>query len=634
MQKFDTKVQLIMYFLKGAVHYFVLSACCAALVSLFDMISPRIISFTVDCVIGSDEPALPGSAMYLLNLAGGIDRLKAQPLLIAGAVALVGALAAIFRYLFRSCNARGAQKFVERMRNELFGHIMYLPYTWLGENSTGDIIQRCTSDVQTIRRFISEQMTSLVRTFLLIIMALMFMAQINVRVMLASFAFIPIIVAYSLFFHKKIGSAFEKADIEEGKLSTIAQENLTGVRVVRAFGRETYERERFEEQNTSYTGFWTRLMRLMSAYWSSGDILTGTQTLTVVCLGAYFCVSGRLSAGNYIALISYNGMLMWPVRTLGRVISEMSKAGISIERLRYIMNSEMEKNPENALTPPIKGDLVFDHVSFTYENGTAEVLHDVNFTIKEGQTVGILGGTGSGKSTLMYLLLRLYELPPENGKITIGGYNIADIKASHLRRNIGMVLQEPFLFSRTLSDNIGFALEEQDSNEPDKILISDRPRHTDMESRKNAARNIHMDEIRQAARIASIDDVIESFSEGYDTFVGERGMTLSGGQKQRAAIAQMLIRNTPFMIFDDSLSAVDAETDHKIRTALKEFLSSSTVLLISHRITTLMNADQIIVLDGGRIIETGTHQELLAQNGLYKKIFDLQAAGAEEIQAS
>ncbi len=621
MQKYDTKIQLIFHFLKGAKRFFVMSALCAAMVSLLDMLSPRIISFTVDCVIGSDEPAVPGAVRRFLDMAGGIPALRAQPLLIAAAVALVGALAALFRYLFRSCNARGAERFVERMRNELFGHIMYLPYTWLSENSTGDIIQRCTSDVQTIKRFISEQMTSLVRTFILIIMALTFMARINGHVMLVSFAFIPIIVAYSLFFHNKIGSAFEKADIEEGKLSTIAQENLTGVRVVRAFGRETYERERFETQNTGYTYFWIRLIKLMSAYWSSGDILTGSQTLAVVCLGAYLCVNGKLSAGNYIALISYNGMLMWPVRTLGRVISEMSKAGISIERLRYIMNSEKEKNPENAVTPRIQGDLVFDHVSFTYENGSAEVLHDVNFTIREGQTVGILGGTGSGKSTLMYLLLRLYELPPENGKITIGGYNIADMEASHLRRNIGMVLQEPFLFSRTLSDNIGFALQ-------------NRLPETDKGAHSKSSLNVHMEKIRQAARIASIDDVIESFSEGYDTFVGERGMTLSGGQKQRAAIAQMLIRNTPFMIFDDSLSAVDAETDHKIRTALKEFLSSSTVLLISHRITTLMNADQIIVLEGGRIAESGTHQELLAKNGLYKKIFDLQAAGAEEIQAS
>ena len=600
MKQYETKSKLILHFLSGAKRYFALSLTFAALVSLFDMINPKIISFTVDSVIGTKEPEIPALAMKLVSMLGGIPALRHHPAKIALAVAAVGALAGLSRYLFRVSNSRGAEKFVERMRNELFRHIMYLPYVWHGENSTGDIIQRCTSDVQTIKRFVAEQLVQLVRTVILIVMALAFMASIHWKVMLGTAAFIPVIVAYSLIFHTKIGSAFEKADIEEGVLSTIAQENLTGVRVVRAFGREMYERERFEKQNTYYTGFWIHLMKLLSMYWSTADILTGMQILAVIVLGSIAYINGTLSVGGFIAMTSYNLMLIWPVRQLGRVISELSKAGISIERLRYIMNSEPEKDPADAEEPPMDRDIIFENVSYAYENGTGEVLHDIDLVIPAGKTIGILGGTGSGKSTLMYLLERLYRLPPENGRITVGGVDIAKIRKEYLRKNIGMVLQEPFLFSRTLSENIGIASEKAD-----------------------------MKAIRRAAKTASIDDAIESFTAGYDTFVGERGVTLSGGQKQRTAIAQMLVRKPPVMVFDDSLSAVDAETDMKIRHAIRQSTGSSTVILIAHRITTLMNADRIIVLDKGRIREQGTHEELLAKGGLYRRIYDLQAAGAE-----
>ena len=602
MQTYRTKTSLILYFLQGAKRYFALSLLFAALVSLLDMINPKIISFTVDSVIGSADPKLPAYGMRLVEWAGGIETLRRHLPYLALAVAAVGALAALSRFLFRSCNARGAETFVERMRCELFSHIMSLPYVWHSENSTGDIIQRCTSDVQTIKRFVSEQLVQLVRTVILILLALGFMAGIHWKVMLGSAAFIPVIVAYSFLFHTKIGPAFEKVDVAEGALSAIAQENLTGVRVVRAFGREIYERERFEKQNEYYTGFWVYLMRLLAMYWSTADILTGCQVLSVLVLGSAACIRGTLTAGGFIAMISYNMMLIWPVRQLGRVISELSKAGISIERLRYIMNSEPERDRSDALEPPMDRDITFDHVSYTYKNAPGEALHDISFTIPAGSTVGILGGTGSGKSTLMYLLERLYVLPPDCGRITIGGVDIADIPLEYLRKNVGMVLQEPYLFSRTLSENIGIAV--------------DRPGEKD---------------IRRAAKAASIDDAIESFTAGYDTFVGERGVTLSGGQKQRTAIAQMLIRKPPVMIFDDSLSAVDAETDSQIRRSVKEMTGTSTVILIAHKITTLMNADQIIVLDRGRIREQGTHEELMALGGLYRRIFELQSAGTEAL---
>ena len=599
MKQYETRTQLIWHFLYGAKRYFIASACCAALVSLFDMISPKIIAFTVDSVIGTKEASLSAPLASLLERFGGAAGLRERLYLPALLVLFAGALAAVFRYLFRANNAKGAETFVMRARNELYAQIEHLPYRWLGENATGDLIQRCTSDVQTIKQFVSGHLTSLVRTVLLIVLAISFMAGIHGRITLLAGLFIPVVVGYSFYFHTRIADAFEKADEEEGRLSTIAQENLTGVRVVRAFGREVYEEDRFRSQNEYYTGFWIHLIRLLSIYWSVGDIIMGLQMLAVVAAGAYYCVNGSLSAGDYIALTSYNLMLIWPVRQLGRVISELSKAGISIDRLRYIMNAEPEEALEDGATPDLSQDIVFDHVSFSFEEGT-EVLHDVSFTIPAGKTFGILGGTGSGKSTLMYLLTRLYPLPEGAGTITIGGTDIAKIRTSHLRSGIGMVLQEPFLFSRTLEENIAIA----------------------------GSGAGHEDVVR-AVEAASLTDSIENFSAGYETFVGERGVTLSGGQKQRTAIAQVLVRKPPVMVFDDSLSAVDAETDAKIRRALRENTDQSTVILIAHRITTLMHADHIVVLEKGRIAEEGTHESLLAHGGLYKKIFDLQAAGAE-----
>lgn len=599
-ERFPSKVGMLMYFMDGCKSLFAFSILFTCLFSLLELIRPKIISYTVDTVIGTEPSTLPVFINNLIDKAGGPAYLKENLWVIAAVLLISAMIGVVCRYLFKLLNAMAGERLVQRMRDTVFAHIERLPFAWFGENHTGDIIQRCTSDVETIKNFLMEMLANLFRIVIMISMALFFMADINVNLMLASAFFIPIIVGYSLVFHQKIGDSFEHVDTEEAKLSSIAQENLTGVRVVRAFGREKYERERFEVQNDSYTGEWVYLLKLLAWFWSFGDLFSYLQILTVLCYGAYLAVNGNLTAGEYIAFLSYNGMMMWPVRMLGRIISEMSKSGISIDRIREIMNAEEEHDHEVTKEADLTGDIVFDNVSYRYENGTAEVLDHVSFTIKAGTTVGILGGTGSGKSTLMYLLDRLYELPAKDGKITIGGTDIAEMKSEDIRRNIGMVLQEPYLFSRTLSENIGIAQDRVD-----------------------------MKGVREAARIASLEDAIDHFKEGYETFVGERGVTLSGGQKQRTAIAQMLIRKTPIMIFDDSLSAVDAETDAKIRAALNENNKDTTVILIAHRITTLMNADQIIVMDHGKVAEIGNHEELLAQNGIYKKIYDLQLQQSE-----
>ena len=342
----------------------------------------------------------------------------------------------------------------------------------------------------------------------------------------------------------------------------------------------------------------------MALFWGAGDLISGLQIMLIVILGSVFCVRGSMTAGEFIAFISYNAMLTWPVRSLGRMISEMSKAGVSIERIRYIMNSSAEQDKPDAVTPDMHGDIEFQNVSFSY--GDIPVLSDISFKIPQGTTFGILGGTGSGKSTLMHLLNRLYDLPAQNGRITIGGVDIADMKGSSYTNYPGDFecrnLQESFLFSRTIAENIGIT-----------------------------CRDMSLDDIRWAASIACVDDAVREFSKGYDTIVGERGVTLSGGQKQRTAIARMLTQRTPIMIFDDSLSAVDSETDAKIRQALRKNLGGSTVILISHRVTTLMQAECILVLDNGRVAELGSHDELMEKGGIYRRVYNMQMTLPEEV---
>ena len=628
--------------------YFAAGAVCACLVALFDLIIPRLIQYTVDAVIGGNLSSVPVWAAGLIGDLGGVSFLRRHLWMAAAAVAAAALAGALSRYGFRVSNEKGSETFLQRTRNQLFRQILSLPYSWLGENSTGDIIQRCTSDVETIRVFVSEQLTSLLHVFILVFMSLYFMITIQPKLTAAAAVFIPIMIISSLVFYGLIGNEFETVDSEEGHLSAIAQENLTGVRVVRIFGREKFERERFEVQNEFYTNHWIRLMRVLAAFWVSGNVIATVRNMTVAVYGAVLCVSNELTAGGLIAFLSYNALMSLPVRRIGRVIADMSKTGVSMERLRYIMNAVPEDAPDRgkARSPletgnvegsgvfsgtvqdpdslpreirfaPMDRDIEFSHVSFRYREVAPEVLHDVSMKIRAGSTVGILGATGAGKSTLMLLLDRMWELPPEQGRICVGGVDIRNIDRGWLRQNIGMVLQEPYLFSRTLEENLAIAM-------PDK----GDPENSGFEAAEEEA--VHrMLEIRRAAQTACLDEAVEHFADGYDTFVGERGVTLSGGQKQRAAIAQMLVRRTPVMIFDDSLSAVDAETDARIRRALQENTSEATVILIAHRITTLRHADEIFVLEKGRIAEHGNHEQLMAMDGIYSRVYELQTGAGE-----
>ena len=593
------KLKLLWDFLRGSKRYFLLAIVSAAVTALADMLNPQIIRAAVDNAIGGKEADFPEFVMALVERFGGFAYLGQNLWILALAVIVVAAFQVVSQYTFRVSNTTAAETLVKTMRDRLFGHIQHLPFSWHMKNRTGDIIQRCTSDIDTMKNFLSEQLTSIFRIVIMLVLSISFMLTMHIELTLLALIPMPAVILYSMYFHRSIHKGWEECDENEGKLSAMAQENLTGVRVVRAFGLERSEIDKFQKQNNYYTSLWVKMAHTLSRFWCSSDLLSGIQIMLVVIFGAVFCIQGTLLEGEYIAFISYNAMLVWPIRQLGRMISELSKAGVSIDRVFYIMNSPVEQEDETAVCAPMDGDIVFENVSFNYEN-SPEILHNISFTMKAGTTLGILGGTGSGKSTMMLLLDKLYPL--ENGRITIGGRDIRTIQTAHLRRNIGMVLQEPFLFSRTIQENIGITA-------PDASL----------------------DAIREAARSAALDETVMNFAQGYSTMVGERGVTLSGGQKQRAAIARMLARQVPIMIFDDSLSAVDTQTDARIRQAISQRFGKASIILISHRITTLSAADQIIVLDRGRIAEIGNHETLRSAGGIYQKIYETQSGNQEEV---
>ncbi|HBD63194.1 MAG TPA: ABC transporter ATP-binding protein [Clostridiales bacterium] len=594
MNKNLSNLKMMLSYAKEYMYLIAISAAAIIIKVGAGFATPQIIRFTVDSVIG-DVPFYFGRPILdLINLVGGIEGMRQNIWICAVFVLVMAVITCISDYIGRITAAKSTEGIIKNIRNSLFDHIQKLPYSWHIQNQTGDIIQRATSDVDVVRNFISTQLSEMFRTIMLVVISLILMFSMNVKLTLIVLCFVPVVVSYSAIFYGILSKKFLAADEAEGELFTVIQENLTGVRVVRAFGRERYEIEKFNEKNNIFSELWVKLGYQLGYYWGIGDFVTGLLLMTIVGMGSAYAVRGIITLGEFMAFISYTAMMAWPLRSFGRILGELSKTKVSTERICEILREPQEQDAENSVEPDMHKDIEFNNVTFKYE-GNAPVLSDISFKIKSGTTFAILGGTGSGKTTLMHLLNRLYDLPEGCGSITIGDIDIRNIKREHLRKNIGMVLQEPFLFTRSIRENISIVNPEAD-----------------------------FESIREVSFIAQVDTAIQSFSKGYDTIVGERGVTLSGGQKQRVSIARMLLQDTPIMVFDDSLSAVDSETDAKIRAALKKGKKNSTVILISHRITTLMQADNILILDKGRISDMGTHEELIAREGIYRNIYEVQ----------
>ncbi len=589
-------------FMKGSRLLYLSAIVCMVISTILSLLPPLIIRNTVDSIIGDEPFDIPLWLHNIIENAGGRTVLAQNLWICALLLVLITLLNGLFQFFRGKYVAKASETIILNIREELYDHIQNLPYDEHVKADTGDWIQRCTSDVETIRRFLATQVIEMARAMLLVGTTLFFMLSMDIKMTLISMAVVPIIFVFSFIFFSKVKAAFQLADEAEGRLSTVLQENLTGVRVVRAFGRQAFEVEKFEEKNREYRDLSYRLNDLSALYWSSSDFLILFQLGVVLVLGVYWASMGHITLGTLIAFMNYEGRLLWPVRQMGRILTDMGKTQVSLDRIQEIIEIAKEDMEEDGLKPDLNADIEFKDVYFEYKPGQP-VLKGVSFKVKKGQTVAILGPTGSGKSSLVHLLQRLYDY--QKGSITIGGVELKKISKKWLRSNIGIVLQEPFLFSKTIKENI--ALSKKDASD---------------------------EEIIEAAKAACIHDAIEEFEKGYDTPVGERGVTLSGGQKQRVAIARTLIKDSSILIFDDSLSAVDTETEAAIREALKEKSKGVTTFIISHRITTVSQADLILVLDDGKIIESGTHEELINKGGMYKRVWSIQSSLEQELEKS
>ena len=582
-------------YLKGHRLLYLLALMFALLAQIAVALQPGLIKITVDSVLG-DEPLTHTALERFVALLGSAGK-GTNGLLIMAALILAFALCrSIFTFLQMNTANAATERVIQNVRNRLYNHIQLLPYTYHANAKTGNLIQRCTSDVDTIRIALYSQIPETIGSVFLIIYTVFLMMQSNVKLALISCATLSITAVFSGISFYVIEKQFEASTEREAAMTAVLQESLTGIRVIKAFTRQQYEMGKFKTASEAYMKRNLILIRCFAFFWSGSDLLSYIQIFTVILYGSFLAYHGEISVGMLIAFISYISILIQPVRQLGRILGNIGKACVSVGRIEEILREEPEELFSSQAKPEIKGDIVFNSVSFAYPGAeSTPVLDNISFSIKQGQTAAILGPTGSGKSSLVHLLDRLYDY--SSGSITIDGIELRTIDKGWIRSQIGLILQEPFLYAKTIMENI-------------KLAVPDTGDST----------------ARRYARIAALDGEIHYFADGYATLVGEHGVSLSGGQKQRLAIARTLIKDSPILIFDDSLSAVDVETDAAIRAALKNENNHKTVIIISHRIATVKDADIIIVLEKGKITEQGTHRELIQRDGLYKRIYDIQSA--------
>lgn len=555
----------------------------------FRTFSPLFITHLIDHTLDTESSPLPE---FLVNIFRDMTVKEEIQYL-----ALIYVAFTLFRVVLmitrRIVNAYFTEGIAYEMRNKLYGKLQDLSFNYHSHAETGDLIQRCTTDVETFRAFIGEQLIEIFRLVFLVALTIYQMTKLNVEMTIYSVIVTPVIFFAAFIYFIKVKKVFKKVEEAEATMTTTLQESVTGIRVVKAFAKEQYEIDKFDKHSKEYMKEDYKLLRYMAIFWGSTDFVNFVQYAVTITIGAYFAVDGKITVGEYAAFLMYIGMIVWPLRQLGRIVGDFGKTTVSLDRLDEIMLKDSEHKDDSDNDPKIEGHVEFKNVSFQFEDDNKPLLKNISFKVNKGESIAIVGKTGSGKSTLINLMVRLLDY--DEGEILFDGVDIKDINKKHLRKNVGIIMQEPFLYSRTLYDNIGI----MNQNAPEE-------------------------KVYKAATIAALHDDIVNFEGGYKTIVGERGVTLSGGQKQRVAIARMLLDSKPVLIFDDSLSAVDTETDIQIRRALNDYWKETTVFIITHRITTAMEADKIIVLDKGDIVEMGTHEELLNHDGIYNELWDIQ----------
>lgn len=594
--------------------YYILSAVLLIISIFIRMLQPKILQITVDKVIvyfqsGGKINIIPEDSitkfLYSILPELKMDNLSIILISLSGIFIVISLLRGLFAFSSTAITASSTEKAIKELRDRLFSHIQALPIAYHSKTPTGELIQRCTGDVETLRKFAATQVVEVVRMSALFLGAFIMMASINLTYSLIAITFIPVIAIGSLLFFKKERIIWAEHEKKQDQLSITVQENLSGIRVVKAFAKENFEIDKFTKQNEEKRVWGLKLLKLHRIFYPSSDFLIHFQIAVSVFAGGYFVLHNQLSVGEYTAFYSYSMLVAWPMRRLGQLVSELGMTTIAIDRLFSILDSEQEDyKGEDLKDKKLKGEIEFKDVTFNYdENEKHRVLNGISFKIRAGEKIALLGPTGAGKTTIISLLMRFFD--PDSGKILIDGKDIKSYSKEYLRSRFGVVLQKPFLFSTTIKNNIAYA-------NPDS----------------------HLDDIIEAARAANIHDIItEVFPNSYETIVGEKGVTLSGGQKQRVTIARTLMKDPDILIFDDSTSSVDSETEFEIQKAMRNLMQGKTAFIIAHRITSIQDCDRIIVLDKGNIIEEGTHEELIGHEGFYKKIYDIQISIEEEIKA-
>ncbi len=569
--------------LSGYRLLYIVALVSVAFASLSRTLSLLVIRYLVDDVLVSETV---------------LKELPLMAVLFAGLAVLEGA-GLFLKGKFSAMASEGA---VRRLRNFLLDHIQRLSFTYHDHTDSGNLIERVTTDVDILRKFYSEKSIAVGRIVSLFIFNLAGLLFLNVKLGLVSLLFIPFILFQSWWFFKKISKRYEDYQVQEAKLSSVLKENISSIRIVKAFARQSFERDKFEKINYGKFKMGRRVILLHSLFWPVSDILCTTQLLFVYYLGARMAIAGDISIGTYISIAGMVVWIIWPIRNLGEVIIDASQAFVSYDRIIKIVSQKQEDSGDTDTGKELlikRGAIDFSGVNFSYSSGE-EALRDISFHAEAGSRIALVGTAGSGKTTLINLLPRFYDTT--SGTITIDGVDIRSIPRSGLRRQIGIVEQEPFLFSRSIRDNIVFG----------------------------AGTDVPQGAVVEAARAAAVHDVIMGFPKGYETMVGEKGVTLSGGQKQRIVIARTLLKNPKILILDDATSSVDTKTEREIRQALSALLKGRTSFVIAHRIQTVMEADRIIVLERGRIVEVGSHTDLVSNDGFYRKVFDLQMGGEGE----